>query len=115
MLLLSVLMVSHVLYPVVPKLQPAHLGRARDHPPRDRPLVRRSPPRVLLLPGFAILYITYGLVRSVVLGFLERLPERDPLDRRGRRGRPSGSSTTRSMRAPRRGPARRTNTDGEDE
>ena len=28
---------------------------------------------------FAVVYIAFGLLRTVVLGFLERLPERDPL------------------------------------
>ena len=28
---------------------------------------------------FAVTYIAYGLLRTVVLGFLERLPDRDPL------------------------------------
>jgi CDP-diacylglycerol---serine O-phosphatidyltransferase len=76
---ISVLMVSHVLYPVVPKFS-----------------IRST--RGILTIIFAVLgvflafyapahfffplmlvYITYGLVRTAVLGFLDRLPERDPL------------------------------------
>lgn len=73
------LMVSNVLYPVVPRLT-----------------VRTWGGRIAVVMVFAsifaaftapeyffflmsITYITYGLVRTVVLGFLDRLPERDPL------------------------------------
>jgi CDP-diacylglycerol---serine O-phosphatidyltransferase len=78
-ILISVLMVSHVLYPVVPRFSLrnrkgiATLG-----------LVLFSLVMAIVAPSyfffpFMVLYITFGLVRATVMGFLDRLPENDPL------------------------------------
>ena len=79
MLLLAMLMMSHILYPVVPKFG------------------FRSVRGVLTLLGFLVVviasvtrpslfwfpllvgYVAYGVVKAVALGFFERLPDRDLL------------------------------------
>jgi CDP-diacylglycerol--serine O-phosphatidyltransferase len=79
MVFLSLLMVSHVPYPAVPRIG-------------IRTWSQRSALALLLFilfaainfPAyfffpFAALFITWGLLKAVLVGFLERLPERDPL------------------------------------
>lgn len=73
------LMVSNVLYPVVPRLTVRTWGGRLAVL-----LVFASIFAAFTAPEYffflmSITYITYGLVRTVVLGFLDRLPERDPL------------------------------------
>jgi CDP-diacylglycerol---serine O-phosphatidyltransferase len=79
MILLSVLMVSHVLYPVVPKFSfRTRKGIATIALVVFALIMTFTVPALFFFP-FMILYISYGLVRATVLGFLDRLPERDPL------------------------------------
>lgn len=76
---LCVLMLSHVPYAVVP--------RVGWHGPRQIAttallaggvFATLTVPRYFIFP-FLFLYTLWGFVRTVVLGLLERLPERDPL------------------------------------
>lgn len=79
MLLLGLLMVSNVLYPVVPRFSLRTPGGRFAFFLAVVALVSAfTAPAYFFFP-FSILYITWGLMRSVAMGFLERLPERDPL------------------------------------
>lgn len=76
---LAGLMVSNVLYPVVPRFTVRTWGGRLAFS-----LAIATIFAAFTIPEYfffllAVTYITYGLVRTVVLGFLERLPERDPL------------------------------------
>lgn len=78
-LILSLLMISHVLYPAVPTvgfksakgiagtLGLVAIGAAVIYHPYR-----------FAFPAL-VLYVTYGLARSIVLGFMDRLPTGDPL------------------------------------
>jgi CDP-diacylglycerol--serine O-phosphatidyltransferase len=80
MLLLGVLMVSNVLYPVVPRFGTRTWGGRFAIFLAVASLVSAfTYPAYFFFP-FSILYITYGLVKSVLSGFEERLPARDPLE-----------------------------------
>jgi CDP-diacylglycerol---serine O-phosphatidyltransferase len=76
---ISVLMVSHVLYPVVPKFG---LRSTRGVVMIVIALISIFfafyAPAHFFFP-MMIVYITYGLVKTAILGFLDRLPDRDPL------------------------------------
>lgn len=79
-LLLGVLMVSNVLYPVVPRFSIRTWGGRFAFLLVFLSLVSAfTYPAYFFFP-FTILYILYGLTRSVVLGLAERLPEKDPLE-----------------------------------
>jgi CDP-diacylglycerol--serine O-phosphatidyltransferase len=79
MLALSALMMSHLLYPVVPKFGFRNL----------KGILTLAWFVVVLIATFTIpslfyfpvllTYVAYGLVKAVVLGFFERLPDRDML------------------------------------
>ncbi|HWK90602.1 MAG TPA: CDP-diacylglycerol--serine O-phosphatidyltransferase [Longimicrobium sp.] len=76
----GVLMVSNVLYPVVPRFSVRSWGGRFALFLAIVSLVSAfTYPAYFFFP-FSILYITYGLGRSVLMGFLERLPERDPME-----------------------------------
>jgi len=79
MFVLSVLMMSHVLYPVVPKFG---VRSARGIVTMVLMLAAIAAaiviPRLWFFPFF-IGYILWGLGKSMVLGFLDRLPEEDLL------------------------------------
>lgn len=80
MILVGGLMVSNVLYPVVPRFSVRTAGGWLAIFLAVGSLVAAfTAPELWFFP-VAALYITYGLVRTVVHGFLERLPDRDPLD-----------------------------------
>ena len=79
MVLLSVLMLSHVPYPVVPRIGYRNA----------RALVMTAiiagcavaavwVPELFIFP-FLVTYTLFGLIRSVGLGLLDRLPDKDPL------------------------------------
>jgi CDP-diacylglycerol--serine O-phosphatidyltransferase len=79
MVLLGVLMVSHVPYPVVPKI-----GLATWRKRFNLVFLFGCTLAAIVVPRYyfftaLVLYTTWGLVKSVLLGLLERLPERDPL------------------------------------
>jgi CDP-diacylglycerol---serine O-phosphatidyltransferase len=78
-LTLSALMMSHVLYPVVPRFDRRTIrGRVTMAIAVVATVCAFTIPSLFFFPA-AIIYITFGLVRSVLLGFDERLPTRDPL------------------------------------
>jgi CDP-diacylglycerol---serine O-phosphatidyltransferase len=80
MLFLGLLMVSNVLYPVVPRFSTRTWGGRLAILLALASLVSAfTYPEYFFFP-FSILYITYGLVRSVAMGLAERLPERDFLE-----------------------------------
>jgi CDP-diacylglycerol---serine O-phosphatidyltransferase len=74
----SVLMVSHVLYPVVPRFSTKRVSGIIAIALAAVHHRGRHGARALLLPG-AVIYIVWGLVRSAIAGFQDRLPDRDPL------------------------------------
>ena len=79
-LFLGLMMVSNVLYPVVPRFSLRTWGGRFAILLATVSLVSAfTYPEYFFFP-FSILYITYGLVRSVALGLAERLPERDFLE-----------------------------------
>jgi CDP-diacylglycerol---serine O-phosphatidyltransferase len=78
-LVVSVLMVSHVLYPVVPRFSlRTTRGIVTILIAIGSIVAAITAPAHFFFPA-AVVYITYGLVRSAVLGFLDRLPDEDPL------------------------------------
>ena len=79
MVVLAVLMVSHVLYPVVPRFElRTFAGIATFVAALVAVGAAVVAPALFFFPALVV-YIAYGLGRSAVLGFLDRLPERDPL------------------------------------
>lgn len=79
-LFLGLLMVSNVLYPVVPRFSTRSWGGRFAIFLAVVSLVSAfTYPEYFFFP-FSIVYITYGLVRSVGMGLAERLPERDFLE-----------------------------------
>jgi len=77
--LVAGLMVSSVLYPVVPRFTFRTWGGRFAFSLAIASLIAAFTVPEYFFFTVAITYIGYGLVRTVVLGFLERLPERDPL------------------------------------
>ena len=79
LVLLGILMMSHVPYPVVPRIG-YHTKRAllTTIAMGACLLTALMVPRLVLFP-FLVFYALAPLSRSVVLGLLDRLPERDPL------------------------------------
>ncbi|MDA0313240.1 MAG: CDP-diacylglycerol--serine O-phosphatidyltransferase [Gemmatimonadetes bacterium] len=79
MVLLSILMVSHVPYGKVPKigLRSAR-GLANTAFVLTCIFTAVSVPRYFFFSAF-LLYISWGLVKSVLMGLLDRLPHGDPL------------------------------------
>lgn len=79
MILLAGLMVSHVLYPVVPKFNVRTLkGSLAALAALASIVAAFTVPSLFFFPAL-ITYIAWGLGRTAVLGFLDRLPDRDPL------------------------------------
>lgn len=79
MLVIAFLMMSHVLYPVVPKIG----IRTRKHILNGLFLgtmvvLAITVPRLFFFPAL-IGYLAYGVIKSTLVGFLERMPERDPM------------------------------------
>lgn len=78
-LALSALMMSHVLYPVVPRFDPrTWRGRSTIAVAVTATVLAFTVPSLFFFPA-AITYITFGFIRSLLAGFDERLPARDPL------------------------------------
>lgn len=79
MVFLGILMLSHVPYPVVPRI-----GFESRRGVFNTVFVGACAVGAVLAPDltifpFLVLYTVAGLARSVVLGLLDRLPDRDPL------------------------------------
>ncbi len=78
-LAIGVLMLSHVLYPVVPKFSLHSIrGLVAVMAAVGSLIAAFTIPALFFFPA-AVLYIAYGLVRTAVQGFEEQLPEVDPL------------------------------------
>lgn len=79
MIMVAGLMISHVLYPVVPRFTYRTWGGRLALVLTIASIVAAlTAPAYFFFP-MAVVYIAYGLLRTVVLGFLERLPDQDPL------------------------------------
>lgn len=73
------LMVSSVLYPVVPRFTLRTWGGRFAFSLAIGSLIAAFTVPEYFFFTVAVTYIVYGLVRTVAMGFLERLPDRDPL------------------------------------
>jgi len=79
MVVLGLLMMSHIPYPVVPKFGFRTLkGILTGIWLLSMAVVAMYVPAHFIFPFF-MTYVAYGVLKSLVLGFFERLPERDPL------------------------------------
>lgn len=79
MLVLAMLMMSHVLYPVVPKFGFRTARGLLTLAGLIGVIVAAATiPSLFFFPAF-LLYVSYGVVKAAVLGFFERIPDRDLL------------------------------------
>ena len=79
MVFLGVLMLSHIPYPVVPRIGlGTRRGLLNTLVMGVCLLTAVTWPRLFFFP-FLVTYTSFGLVRSVVHGLLDRLPDLDPL------------------------------------
>ena len=79
MIVLAGLMLSHVIYPAIPRLSVRNpSGRAAIAFLLTAVALLIWNPQLVVFP-VSLIYITVGVVRTVALGFLDRLPDRDPL------------------------------------
>jgi len=79
MIVLAGLMLSHAIYPAVPRLSVrTSSGRIGIALVALCVVLLLWNPRLVVFPT-GVIYMTYGVVRAVALGLLDRLPERDPL------------------------------------
>lgn len=79
MVLLSILMMSHVLYPVVPRFGFRSLkGVVTLLALLAAVAAAFTIPALFFFPA-SLLYIAYGIGKALVLGYFERLPDRDLL------------------------------------
>jgi CDP-diacylglycerol---serine O-phosphatidyltransferase len=75
----AVLMVSNVLYPVMPRFSMRSWGGRMAVVLSFASIAAAlTVPEYFFFP-FAVLYITYGLIRAVVAGFEERLADEEPM------------------------------------
>jgi CDP-diacylglycerol--serine O-phosphatidyltransferase len=76
---LSFLMMSHGLYPVVPKFGFRSVQGVMTFIMMIAAVVGAvMVPALIIFPAL-FAYITFGVVRSLVLGYFDRLPDRDPM------------------------------------
>ncbi len=79
MIVVGGLMLSHVLYPVIPRLSLKNRrGRGAIVFLTVSVALLLWNPQLVVFP-IGVTYITYGIVMAAALGLLERLPDRDPL------------------------------------
>ena len=79
MIVLAGLMLSHAIYPAIPRLSlRTSSGRVGIALVVLCVALLIWNPRLVVFPT-GVIYMTYGVVRAVTLGLVERLPERDPL------------------------------------
>jgi CDP-diacylglycerol---serine O-phosphatidyltransferase len=79
MVILGLLMMSHVLYPVVPKFGFRTLrGILTGLFLLTMIVLAITIPALFFFPAL-MGYVAYGIVKALVLGFFERLPDRDPM------------------------------------
>ncbi|HEX2187692.1 MAG TPA: CDP-diacylglycerol--serine O-phosphatidyltransferase [Longimicrobiaceae bacterium] len=75
----AILMISNVLYSVVPRFSPRTWGgRLAIFLALASIAAAFTVPQYFFFP-MSILYVTVGLVRTVLAGFQDRLPEKDPM------------------------------------
>lgn len=79
MIAIAVLMVSNVLYPVVPRFSVRTASGWLAIALAVGSIVAAFTVPALYFFPVCVVYITWGLIRTVLLGFHDRLPERDPL------------------------------------
>jgi hypothetical protein len=80
MMFVAVLMVSNVLYPVVPRFSlRSWSGRFALATAVLSIVAALTYPEYFFFP-FSVVYIAYGLLRTVLAGFDERLPEEEPIE-----------------------------------
>lgn len=79
MVVLALLMMSHVLYPVVPKFGFRSVRGVVTFILMIAAVVALVTVPALVVFPVMVAYITYGVVRSFVLGYLDKLPDRDPM------------------------------------
>ncbi len=79
MIMLSALMLSHVPYPVMPRISfKTRKGVLTTTWLFGNVVAAITIPRYYFFP-MLVMYTAWGLTRSVIAGLLERLPDRDPL------------------------------------
>jgi CDP-diacylglycerol--serine O-phosphatidyltransferase len=79
MIVVAGLMLSHAIYPAIPRLSVrSSSGRVGIGLVVLCVVLLLWNPRLVVFPT-GVIYMTYGVVRAVTLGLLDRLPERDPL------------------------------------
>jgi CDP-diacylglycerol--serine O-phosphatidyltransferase len=79
MVVLGLLMMSHVLYPVMPKFGFRTLrGILTGIFMLTMVVLAVTIPALFFFPAL-MGYVAYGIVKALVLGFFERLPDRDPM------------------------------------
>jgi CDP-diacylglycerol--serine O-phosphatidyltransferase len=79
MIVLAGLMLSHVIYPAIPRLSVrTSSGRAGLALIALAVVLLIWNPQLAVFP-VGLIYITVGVVRAVAVGLLDRLPDRDPL------------------------------------
>jgi CDP-diacylglycerol--serine O-phosphatidyltransferase len=79
MITLGFLMMSHVLYPVVPKFGfRTRKGIMNGIFLLTMIILAVAIPRLYFFPAL-LGYIAYGIIKGTLLGFFERLPDRDPM------------------------------------
>jgi hypothetical protein len=79
MVTLGLLMMSHVLYPVVPKFGfRTTKGILTGVWLLALITLAIAVPRLYFFTALTV-YVTYGIAKALVLGFFERLPDRDPM------------------------------------
>jgi CDP-diacylglycerol--serine O-phosphatidyltransferase len=79
MVVLGFLMMSHVLYPVVPRVGMRTMrGIMNGVFLLTMIVLAATIPSLYFFPAL-LGYVVYGLLKATLLGFLDRLPERDPM------------------------------------
>lgn len=79
MIVLGFLMMSHVLYPVVPKVGVRNLRGILNGVFLVTMIVLAVTVPSLYFFTALMGYVAYGVVKATLLGFMERLPDRDPM------------------------------------
>jgi CDP-diacylglycerol--serine O-phosphatidyltransferase len=79
MIVLALLMMSHVLYPVVPKFGFRSARGIVTFILMIAAVVGLFTVPALIAFPLIFAYVTFGVVRSLVLGYFDKLPDRDPM------------------------------------
>lgn len=79
MIVLGLLMMSHVLYPVVPKFGFRSIRGILTFILMIAAVVGLVTIPALIVFPLLVAYVAFGVIRSLVLGFFDKLPDRDPM------------------------------------